>query len=77
MSDLPSTSRAVVLWNDPRSNERILEFIRELEERESDDEIDDSDADPNYQPSEDSTSNVTIQTQKSQMKTYWMMKMNF
>uniref|UniRef100_A0A1B6FW08 Uncharacterized protein n=1 Tax=Cuerna arida TaxID=1464854 RepID=A0A1B6FW08_9HEMI len=51
MSDLPSTSRNV-RYDDPRSNERILQFLREIEDRESGEEIDDSDQDPDFSPSD-------------------------
>lgn len=54
MSDLPSTSKTI-RSDDPVVNERILQFLRDIEQRESDDEVDDSDKDPNYSPSEESS----------------------
>ncbi|KAG8261965.1 hypothetical protein J6590_062995, partial [Homalodisca vitripennis] len=51
MTDLRSTSRDVP-YDDPRSTERILQFLHGIEECESGEEIDDSEQDPNYYPSD-------------------------
>lgn len=53
MSNVPSTSTSVSC-HDTRSNERILELLREIEQRDSDEELDDSDEDPDYIPNEES-----------------------
>ncbi|KAG8280813.1 hypothetical protein J6590_072497 [Homalodisca vitripennis] len=51
LSDLPSKSRDVP-YDDPSSAEHILQFLHDIEECESGEEIDDSDQDPNYYSSD-------------------------
>lgn len=53
MSNVLSTSTSVSC-HDTRSNERILELLREIEQRDSDEELDDSDEDPDYIDREES-----------------------